>query len=177
MVTGGEQREVVPDIVRGGERRADVQLQHAPVAEQRNLRQSRRHGGYFRYLLYTDLHVREHEVLLGPVHVVRDHDEDDGGVGGGRGEGGHGAAEVSCLEQAEAVQLRQVVAVVRPPVVEPDPGHRARRSRPEPAPLQLAVQQPLGAGGEARPEGELPPEVGQVAGEGADLVVELETKV
>ena len=127
-------------------------------------------------MLYTDLHAREHEVLLRPVHVVRDHDEDDGGVGGGRGEGGHGAAEVSGLQQPEAVQLRQVVAVVRPPVVEPDPGHRGR-GRPEAAPLQLAVQQPLGAGGEARPEGELPPELGQVAGEGADLVVELETKV
>ena len=48
VVAGREQREVVPDIVRGGERRAEVQLQHAPVAEQRNLRQPRRHGCYFR---------------------------------------------------------------------------------------------------------------------------------
>ena len=63
-----------------------------------------------------DLHVREHEVPLCPVHVIRHDDEDDGGggVGVGLGDGGHGAPEVVSLHQLQTVTRGQVGPVVSP---------------------------------------------------------------
>ena len=63
-----------------------------------------------------DLHVREHEVPLRPVHVIRHHDEDDGGTGVGVGlaDGGHGAPEVVSLHQLQTVTRGQVGPIVSP---------------------------------------------------------------